>query len=244
MTTKLNLNPLIKRFASANPEVATRLLSLTGYKAPKTAETNRMSRIAQVLIDIANELDVSDPELAAEADALLQEVVKEAQEGHMGMSNPMMENFDMGAAPCMHDMGSEPDMGSPVMILEVSDEAPSEESHGSDKMMEKQMDPSPVEEQMGGDYLVEDLTESDPEIEEIQEPEEEFDLLGMDDFDDLLNNAGRYSISRRKEKPVYESAKMMAQKSKDYFDAYKRYRNKAHDEFDGAGLKFRLKDFE
>jgi predicted DNA-binding protein len=78
-------------------------------KDPTTFASNQTKKLASTLVAIADQLDTSDPELAAEADSILQELYKQASEGCGSM--------EMGHEHSEECMGS-PMMGSPMMDSE------------------------------------------------------------------------------------------------------------------------------
>lgn len=69
MTTKFNLNPLINYFSDKDPTIASRLASLAF--SDSELSNAQLKRIAQALVQIADEVDNTDPALAEEADDLL-----------------------------------------------------------------------------------------------------------------------------------------------------------------------------
>ena len=93
MTTKLNLTPLIERFSEINPEIATRLARIC--EVPKASNTTNdvFRKIASTLVEIADQLDTTDPDLAAEADGILQELTKNAQ----ALEHSSHEGFDVSS---------------------------------------------------------------------------------------------------------------------------------------------------
>jgi hypothetical protein len=220
MTKKLNLTPLIKHFSKTNPVIATRLGNLTeSFKTNKTALL-RLQKLASTLVEIGNELDATNPALAAEADALLQEVVKQAQglEGHK-----MMGCTDK----CM---GGHHDHQPAVLMIEPM-------GHGGHMLHDS------------GDMAMDDLSmepsleDEDPTIEEVTEPEPEYDMVSLEDIKSELEHM-KFRIADRSRREALESAIEHIEKAMDYHKASKSRRDKVHNIFDGAGLALRLKDFE
>jgi hypothetical protein len=88
------------------------------------------------------------------------------------------------------------------------------------------------------------MPDSEPEIEEIKEPEPEYDRVTIQDLKDMIDNASRYPIAFRKNKELLERAVENAEKAIKYFEAYKRFLNETHSTLDSGELKMRLKDFQ
>lgn len=253
MTTKLNLNPLIKYFSRSNPRIANRLRKaadtaeipeateqavsdfpdtdlveqvenvttedvlptkvmiakhIQAAELPKEAKAKLLSRlasrrspeevqfffynyvytqdrdivkakahslakVAHVLIKIADELDVLDPDLAQEADSILQEVVKSA---NMGMP-----------------------LAGPLQALEA-----------------------------------------DPAIQDPFEEEPEYDEIDLDELDGRLQGMN-WRLTDRPLKERYTNALEHGRKAREYLDTYKKYRDKAHGVFDEGGDRLRFK---
>lgn len=153
-------------------------------------KTLKLNKLAQALLEIANDLDQKDPEMAAEADNLLQDILNEAKDE----SSSHLVNLD--------HLNTEPES------IEV------------------------------------DETDSlDPEIEEITEPKQEYDMVSMDDIKSRLENM-KWRIADKKGREALEQSIEFIEKAQKYHDAKKRNVGKAHEIFEGAGLQLRLKDFE
>jgi hypothetical protein len=191
------------------------LLAASGNKVLNIASQKRsLNKVAEALIEIANELDTSDPELASEADSILKDLVRQASCGSMEMGH----------------VHSEKCMGSPSSAPVIAPMG------GHFIMDEKEDMPEDVE-----IVRIEDL--KDPDIYEPSEPEPEFDEVSLEDLDDRLSGL-KWRIADKHRREALEKAKEHATKAKEYYDAFRRYKNKTHSIFDEAGEALRLKDFE
>jgi len=180
----------------------------------------QLQKIANTLIEIADELDSTDPELAAEADSILQDMIKGASAGCSQMLMP--------GHSC-----SEKCMGSMVM-------APQNDHSGHFEMGE----PEEMEEESSHSFDIEDLVEvEDPMLEELQEPEVERDMVTLDDLRDRLASM-KWRIADKGAREALEKAIMYVEKAQQGHGFKKNYLNKAHEVFDHAGLALRVKDFE
>lgn len=183
------------------------ILAHKGEKAIASAQL-QLQKLAEALVEIADELDQTDPEMAKEADLLLQDLYKQAASGCKMMGVPGHMHSD----ECFQEM-------MPAM-----------------DRFESGMEEIPMV------VSLEDL-DRDPEIMEVAEPEPEFDEVSLDDLDGRLDSM-KWRVADRSRKEILEKAKEHALKAKQYYEAYKRYRDKTHSIFDEAGEALRLKSFE
>lgn len=231
MTKKFNLSPLINHFKNKDPKIASRLANFT----QATSNLENLKRTAQVLINIANELDETAPALANQADALREQLVSSAgfdfQSGDKLMDKEGCGDM-MHGAPGHKCMGPE-DQETVVVVVEE----PGMDMMSGDKLMDE--DATTTDE-----VTVEELVEDhEPEIEDPKEPEPEFDMVALDDIREELENM-RFRIADRPRREALESAIEHIEKAMDYHSAAKRRRDKVHEIFDSAGLALRLKDFD
>jgi len=204
MTVKLNLNPLIKHFGEDSN--VGRCLSRHAGLTPKN--NKKVNKLADILVEIANEVDASDPELAKEADNILKDLVKEA--GY----------FDSISLPVVEEESEETPIDEPTEV-------------GGAFLMEKEGDPE----------MEEVIEIEEPMIEEIPEPEPEYDEVSLEDLEERRDNY-RFRISDKGRREKLEEAISVTKKAIEYNDATNRFRNKAHDIFDDMGESFRLKKFD
>ena len=242
---KLNLKPLIQKFAATRPEVASKLSEIAGRKID-----SKVFKQAQALIEIADELDSVDPVMSNEADALLLDLVKQAQfapqlnQEKVKQFNPFGAKKCMGPKeemiPTMGDM--KPAMGDEDEVGVDEDEEPEAQELDFDKLnLENVESEDYSDEDESEDYSNEDKPEI--EIEDVTEPEEERDLVSLEDLQERLDNM-KFRFTDRKTREALQQAIEYVEKAMKYHDAKGKHVNKVHEIFDNAGLQMRLKDFE
>lgn len=189
----------------------------------KTSSTNpRLSKIATTLVEIADELDVVDPELAKSADLLLQELLKEAS----GMCPLMGKEGHACTEMCMRplmdeDMFPEDSESKSFSVQDIVDQGYHDHDEEPEEVLEIE----------------------DPDISAPSEPEPEYDEVSLEDLDTRLDGLN-WRIADRPRREALEKAKEHALKAKQYYDAFKRYKDKTHSIFDEAGEALRLKKFD
>jgi hypothetical protein len=192
-------------------------LAKTNTNTKEAGEYVKLKRLANTLVEIGNELDMTNPTLASETDALLQEVVKQAQ--MLDAGSKMMGCSDK----CM---GGYHDHQPTVMMIEPM--------HGGHMLHDSELDTEGLEGLESAEG---------PAIEEITEPEPEYDMVSLDDIKSELENM-KWRIADKKRREALEGAIEHIEKAMDYHNASKSRRDKVHSIFDEAGLSLRLKDFE
>lgn len=268
MTVKLNLSPLIKHFSDKNPTMAQRLHSLT--KTAGKPNNSQFKKLAQALTAIADELDQTDPELATEADQILRDLIKQAGCSNMEMGHEHSEKC-MGMAPAGvtllvdepghgdHQMGHSPDdemldvdnlkgegrsIGLEGIGLHSSDSphgsSMSEEDEGQSNILDQL---ESVEQGRKNWDRAKNSEGVEPSLEELSDPEPEYDTVTLDDLKDRLDNM-KWRVSDRKGREALEQAISHIERAQQHHGAKETRLRKAHELFDGAGLALRVKDFE
>lgn len=182
----------------------------------KVSNTTQAKKLAQVLVEIADQLDTTEPELAAEADAILRELHKQAG---MGCSN-----MEMGHEHSEKCMGG----GSPGVMLVMDEAAP---MGGQMMMDDSEFGASPVDENM------------EPSIEDMKDPEPERDEVTLDDLRERLESM-KWRVADRAGREALQQAIEHVEKAQQHHGAKRSRLDKAHEIFDHAGLALRVKDFE
>ena len=227
----INLKKLIDRFSTKNPELATKLATLTG-------NDEKIFRQAQALIEVADELDAVDPEMAAEADILLKELVANCG----SCSKCSVANMD----------------SEKLMMDQMAADVPLQEDMAGAQKMQYEMDPEEDDDVAELDFenlslndvreeIDDDTANPDPEInieiEEIDEQTDEYDLVNLDELRSRAELM-KWKMTDRKAKAAIESAIEYIEKAQNYHAAKKTHLNKVHSIFDEAGLPLRMKDFD
>lgn len=89
------------------------------------------------------------------------------------------------------------------------------------------------------DLEPEDTGPPTPEIEQVEEPEGQFDELTLDEFQNVIDSLQhRYSQGPKRQK--YEEIFGVAQKAQDYYNAYKEWHDYAHKLFDDEPIRLKI----
>lgn len=240
MTAKINLTSLINYFSDKDKKIASRLSRLAGDKAcqacgkigcdcgcngdpekcnckseAKEAKFNpaKVRKIAEVLIEIADKFDQSEPELAREADRFLKELLVQANSYCMG-----------------------PEQAQPMFMA-----APMEQFSPAPSMLAESQDlEDDLEhvEEVPESNLEEDL-EKDLE-EDVNTPATEYDEVSLDDFRNRIDGLN-FRLTDRNRKERWQTAHEMAEKAMKHLQRGRDLMDQAHGMLDEGGDVIRFK---